>query len=96
MIFSFAILARFAEGAVSQKRHLTAKFVSRFRQLDCQIVEESTTEDESENEEPPQSAEFGIQRRATNRLWPPHTPRSGKKEGRGRGKQVSFLCSRWG
>ena len=58
-------------------------------QLDCLIVEESTTEDESENEEPPQSAEFGIQRRATNHLWPPHTPRSGRREGRGRGKQVN-------
>ena len=57
--------------------------------LDCLIVEESTTEDESENEEPPQSAEFGIQRRATNHLWPPHTPRSGRREGRGRGRQVN-------
>ena len=59
------------------------------------IVEESTTEEESENEEAPQSAEFGIQSRTTTRLWSPHTPRSGKREGRGRGKQVNFPCSRW-
>ena len=65
-------------------------------ELDCLIiVEESTTEEESENKEAPQSAEFGIQSRTTTHLWSPHTPRSGKREGRGRGKQVNLICSHW-
>ena len=68
-------------------------------ELNCCIVEESTTEEESEDEceegFTPQSGEFdNSPRRGPARRWSPHTPRFGKREGRGRGKQVilSYLC----
>ena len=69
--------------------------------LNCHVVEESATEEESEGEcdggeecFAPQNGKFGCQR-GQNSLRLPHTPRQGKREGRGRGKQVpfSFLCS---
>ena len=59
-------------------------------ELNCNVVEESTTEEESEDEceegFTPHSGEFDKRRPAC--LWSPHTPRLGKREGRGRGKQV--------
>lgn len=56
----------------------------------CQIVEESTTEDETEETYEDGFTSFSKELGCRGRLWSPHTPRQEKREGRGRGKQVSY------
>ena len=56
----------------------------------CQIVEESTTEDETEETYEDGFTSFNKELGCRGRLWSPHTPRQEKREGRGRGKQVCY------